>query len=128
MPARRLTAQRMRSLLALAWPAALSVLAAHAGPAAADETLARGRRLAAQYQCGACHRIEGVPGADGRVAPALTALAQRSYLAGRVPNHGDALERWIQDPASLVPGTTMPSLGVSRRDAIAIAAYLRSLP
>jgi cytochrome c len=118
----------MGSFLTFVWPIALSALAAHAGPAAAEDTLALGRRLTAQYQCGACHRIEGVSGADGRLAPALSALARRSYLAGRVPNHGDALERWIQDPASLVPGTSMPSLGVSRCDAAAIAAYLRSLP
>jgi cytochrome c len=107
--------------------AALSALGVSACLAAPADELARGRRLAEQYQCGACHRIEGVAGAGGRLGPALAALAQRSYLAGRVPNQGDALERWIRDPASLVPGTTMPSLGVSDRDAAAIAAYLRSL-
>jgi cytochrome c2 len=35
--------------------------------------------------------------------------------------------RWIVDPAALVPGTKMPSMGVSPDDAHAMAAYLLSL-
>jgi len=37
------------------------------------------------------------------------------------------LARWIVAPSALVPGTTMPSMGVSDLDARDIASYLLSL-
>ena len=89
--------------------------------------LARGRQRLEQYQCGACHRIEGVAGAGGSLGPPLVGLGGRSYLAGRVPNVGDALVRWIVDPQALVPGTSMPALGVSVAHARDMADYLRAL-
>jgi len=52
---------------------------------------------------------------------------RRSYIAGEVPNGPDALARWIMSPQSLVPGTPMPDMGVSERDAQDMAAYLLSL-
>ncbi|HSV47574.1 MAG TPA: c-type cytochrome [Ramlibacter sp.] len=91
------------------------------------ETVAHGRALLAQYRCGSCHTIPGVPGSRGQVAPPLTAWSQRSYIAGRLPNRPDLLARWIVAPQSLVPGTLMPSMGVSPADAQAMAAYLFSL-
>lgn len=114
-------------LLALAACAA----AAADAPAAGDRaTLERGRALLAQYPCGSCHRIPGVPGADGRAggmtAP-LVDLARRSYIAGRVPMSADRLARWIVKPQDLAPGTTMPALGVAPAEAAAMAAYLMSL-
>jgi cytochrome c1 len=96
--------------------------AVFAAPCAAD-----GRRLLAQYQCGSCHTIPGVEGAAGRLAVTLEAVGARSYIAGRWPNTDANLARWIVDPASMVPGTAMPAMGVSEEDARAIAAYLREL-
>jgi cytochrome c len=87
----------------------------------------RGRRLLAQYQCGSCHMIPGVEAAHGRLAVTLESFGRRSYIAGHVPNRDDLLARWIIDPPSLVPGTLMPSMGVSSGDARDIAAYLRGL-
>jgi cytochrome c1 len=92
-------------------------------PADAD----RGRRLIAQYQCGTCHIIPGVDGARGHVAVTLKHFGLRSYIAGRIPNNDEHLVRWIMQPESLVPGTLMPSMGVTRADAREIAAYLRQL-
>ena len=87
----------------------------------------RGQGLAAQYQCGACHRIPGVPGAQGTLGPALAQFARRSYIAGALPNRPEVLQHWLIDPSALRAGATMPSLGVSPSDAAALAAYLHTL-
>ena len=114
-------------------PATASALAAAAllagAPTAAQDTagVERGRALLAQYQCGACHTIPGVPSSRGQVAQPLHAWRHRSYIAGRLPNRAELLARWIADPQAMVPGTTMPSMGVSPEDAKAMAAYLFTL-
>ncbi|MES2685416.1 MAG: c-type cytochrome [Pseudomonadota bacterium] len=117
------------------WPAAL-LLAACGGdaadPAQAPAEAARGNaalglRLITQYQCGSCHAIPGVPAARGINGPTLQAFGNRSYIAGRVPNFPDALAQWIVAPASLVPDTAMPSMGVSPEEARHMAAYLGQL-
>ena len=97
----------------------------HRGPAAA--LARRGQALLAQYQCGSCHTIPGVPGARGNVAQPLSAWGRRSYIAGRLPNRTDVLVQWIVDPQALVPGTAMPAMGVTPDEARAMAAYLGSL-
>ena len=114
--------------------AALAVLAlAACGPRAASPGASpagdpeRGRRLIEQYQCGRCHAVPGVAAARGRLAVPLTAMGGRSYIAGRIPNRPDTLTQWIVDPPSMVPGTAMPRLGVSREEALHMAAYLESL-
>jgi len=84
----------------------------------------RGRRMMAAYGCGGCHVVPGIPGAVGRVGPALGELAGHAYVAGRLPNDAETLVRWIQDPQALRPGTAMPDLNVGPRDARDIAAYL----
>ncbi|KQX93858.1 cytochrome C [Variovorax sp. Root473] len=87
-----------------------------------------GQRLLAQYQCGSCHAIPGVAAVRPQTTgPVLAAFGRRSYIAGHVPNRPDTLARWIADPASLVPGTTMPAMGVSSSDARDMAAYLLAL-
>ncbi len=86
-----------------------------------------GLRLLTQYQCGSCHVIPGVAAARGIHGPTLQAFGSRSYIAGRVPNLPDALVAWIVAPATLVPDTAMPSMGVSPEDARHMAAYLGQL-
>ncbi len=85
----------------------------------------RGRSLIAQHQCGRCHTVPGVAGADGRLAVTLEAFGARGYIAGQVPNDDAHLLRWIVAPDSVVPDTTMPAQGVTPGDARHIAAYLR---
>ena len=87
----------------------------------------RGRQLAQRYQCGTCHIIPGVNGAIGHVAVTLKSFGLRSYIAGHVPNTAEHLARWIVNPAAVVPGTLMPSMGVTPDDARDIAAYLGQL-
>jgi len=88
----------------------------------------RGARLLSQYQCGSCHAIPDVAGSQGRVGPTLAGLHRRSYLAGQVPNTPALLVRWLQAPQALVPGTTMPDMGVPEADARDMAAHLLRTP
>lgn len=95
--------------------------------AGSDQQIERGRVLLAQYQCGSCHAIPGVADARGSQAGALDVFGARSYIAGRLPNSLPVLAAWIADPRALVPTTTMPSMGASADDALAMAAYLNAL-
>jgi cytochrome c len=88
---------------------------------------ARGKALVAQYQCGACHAIPDVAAARGTAGPPLDAFGRRSYIAGHIPNQPHNLVRWLLDPPSMAPGTTMPAMGLSEDEARHIAAYLYSL-
>ena len=87
----------------------------------------RGRALIRAYGCGACHTVPGVRGATGLVGPPLTAIADRVYLAGQVPNTPDNMKRWIREPQKIETGTAMPDLHVTEEDARDIAAYLYTL-
>ncbi|MDR5784447.1 MULTISPECIES: c-type cytochrome [unclassified Caballeronia] len=84
----------------------------------------RGLEAIQRYGCGACHRIDGVPGAIGKVGPTLQNIGERAYVAGKLPNTPENLQTWIRFPQRLVPGSAMPDLGVSEIDARDIAAYL----
>jgi cytochrome c len=96
-------------------------------PTRATGDVLRGQRLLAQYQCGSCHAIPGVPIARGAAGPSLEQFGRRTYIAGHIPNRADKLMQWLIDPRSLVPNTTMPNMGVSQDDARDMAAYLQSL-
>lgn len=95
--------------------------------AAADP--ARGRAILASgvHGCAACHSIPGVRGANGVVGPPLGGMARRGFIAGQLPNRSDVLVAFLLDPPALVPRTGMPDTGVTREEALHIAAYLYSL-
>jgi cytochrome c2 len=86
-----------------------------------------GRQLIAAYGCGACHMIPGVHAARGMVGPPLLYFAERTMIAGELPNTPENLTRWIQHPRGVEPKTAMPELGVTQYDADDIAAYLYTL-
>jgi cytochrome c len=87
-------------------------------------TVTNGRRLIAQYGCGTCHTIPGVPGANALVGPSLKCFYQRGYIAGLLPNTRENLIQWIMSPQRIEPGTAMPEMGVTKAEAGDIAAYL----
>jgi cytochrome c2 len=87
---------------------------------------ASGRRLIADYGCGACHMVDGVRGARGMVGPPLRDLAQRTTLAGQIPNTPANMLQWLLDPPSLVPSTAMPAVGLTLAEARDIGAFLYS--
>ena len=96
--------------------------ARHPAPRAPDRL--RGKFVLTQYACQSCHRIPGVTGPLTFVGPPLDGLAQRSYIAGKLPAGEDNLVRWIRAPQQVKPGTAMPQLGVPEQDARDMAAYL----
>jgi cytochrome c len=87
----------------------------------------RGRTLVGNYGCGNCHLIPNVAGADGNVGPPLLHLATRVYIAGFVRNSPENMSVWLQDPQKILPGNAMPAMGISRKDAHDITAFLYSV-
>ena len=84
----------------------------------------RGRVAIARYGCGGCHVIGGITGANGSVGPDLTRVAERSEIAGKLPNDPDAMVRWLMHPQAIAPGSGMPEMGISQAEARDIAAFL----
>ncbi len=80
--------------------------------------------LMIRYGCPTCHVIPHVPGAVGKVGPSLESVWQRSYVAGSISNTPGNLVQWIMHPQHFQPGTAMPEMGVTERDARRIAAFL----
>jgi len=114
--------------LALAWSAACGTSAVRTTTYQVPGGNAdRGKQLIASYGCGSCHTIPGVKRATALVGPPLIHFGRRGYIAGELPNGADNLERWIQNPKGVEPGTAMPDLGVTPQDAKDIAAYLLGL-
>lgn len=85
---------------------------------------ARGRVALAQYACHACHIIPGVTGAAVYVGRPLKGLAERKFIAGKLPNTQQNLVLWIRNPQQVDPGTAMPMQGVTEQDALDMSAYL----
>ena len=83
--------------------------------------------LLQSYGCTACHEIPGVPNANGTIGPSLDRLGRRVYLAGVLPNVPQALAHWIRAPEAIKPGTGMPNVNATERDATDMAAYLYRL-
>ncbi|MBC5784973.1 c-type cytochrome [Ramlibacter sp. USB13] len=87
----------------------------------------RGRTALYQHACNACHVIPGVVGAQVYVGPPLAAIGSRQFIAGKLPNTPDNMMRWLMHTQQVKPGTAMPEMGVSERDARDMAAYLAGL-
>jgi cytochrome c2 len=92
-----------------------------------DGDPARGRVLAMQYGCGACHRAPDIGMARGRVGPDLTGFAGRGYIAGILSNRPGELVAWLRNPPAHAPQTAMPDMGIGARDARDLAAWLYTL-
>ena len=87
----------------------------------------RGKALIAAKGCGTCHFVQGVEGADGRIAPRLENFARRTLIAGTFPNVPRVLVPWLMDPPALKARTAMPDLGIGEAEAMDIASYLYTL-
>ncbi len=119
----RRTASRVASLFAVL---CLASCRNHASPVAAMAApdVDRGRDAIEHYSCGACHVIDGVANAHGRVGPMLNRFREQTMIAGHLPNTLDNLARWIRDPQAVDSGNAMPNLGIDEPTARDIAAYL----
>ncbi|WP_208278570.1 c-type cytochrome [Massilia oculi] len=86
----------------------------------------RGKVALTQYACHSCHIVPSIPGSKVYVGRPLDDMAERRYIAGKLPNNQANMVRWLMDPQAIDPGNAMPNLGVSERDATDISAYLLS--
>ena len=64
-----------------------------------------GEKSIVHYNCGRCHTIPGVKGADGLVGPPLIHFSKRSFVAGKLANTPDNLARWIHGEPEWVRAT-----------------------
>lgn len=88
----------------------------------------RGKALITQYGCNVCHIVPGTDGPQGSLGPSLQGVASRPTISyGAVQNTPANLAKYIADPPSMNPQTTMPSLGLAGTDAHDITAYLLTL-
>jgi len=85
----------------------------------ADEIQVAGR--------GACHTIPGIDGADSFVGPPLQHWSLRSTIGWHTSNTPEHLIAWLRSPDDIDPGTDMPDLNLTERQARDIAAYLFTL-
>jgi cytochrome c oxidase subunit II len=86
--------------------------------------------------CGACHSINGVPSAIGKIGPNLTHFGSRQLIAGGVlDNTPDNLANWVAHAQTVKPAVDMPSFdgspgsqgNLSQTDITNLVAYLESL-
>jgi cytochrome c2 len=117
----------MQRRLLLLLPFALAVFATGCSTVPSRSAHSSTAEAIIHYGCPTCHVIPGVPGAVGKVGPSLASLAQRSYLAGVLPNTPENLQQWVMHPQKFQPGIAMPEMGVSPEDARRIAAFLETL-
>ncbi|MDP8921881.1 MAG: c-type cytochrome, partial [Chloroflexota bacterium] len=100
------------------------------GGAAIQGDAASGRQLFSSKGCIACHVAPGVPGATGTIGPSLAGIgdpAKRPTLADGGANTPAHIKEWIQDPQQLKPGTMMPDLQLSDKEASDLTAFLLTL-
>ena len=88
---------------------------------------ARGLEVVERTGCAACHSIPGVAWPQGSVGGSLDGFAERSLIAGRLPNQPDILVQWLRDASSLSPETGMPPMPITDAEARDVAAYLYTL-
>lgn len=87
----------------------------------------KGKEVFLSKPCVMCHAVRGTP-AGGTVAPDLTHVAARRYLAaGTLPMSRGNLAAWIADPHSIKPGVDMPLIKLEPDELDAVAAFLEGL-
>ena len=99
---------------------------AAADPPADPERL-KGQQIFLSGPCVMCHSVRGTP-AGGRVAPDLTHIGSRQYLAaGTLPMSRGNLAAWIVDPQGIKPGVHMPLIKLEAEEIDPLVSYLEGL-
>ncbi|MGC2782704.1 MAG: c-type cytochrome [Roseiarcus sp.] len=96
-------------------------------PPLAPGSPAHGAELIAEKGCGACHMIPGITGANGLVGPPLTLMGRRIFVAGLLRNTPQNLAAWVLELQRFVPGNATPSIGLTKSEALDVAAYLETI-
>lgn len=84
----------------------------------------RGKVAMVRVGCASCHTIAGIDWPRGRTGPSLNDFTDRGLIAGRLPNRPEILAAYVRNAPALVPGSAMPAMPVSEREARDIAAFL----
>ena len=85
---------------------------------------ARGKAAIERVGCAACHRIPGVRWPQGTSGPSLDGFAEQGLIAGRLPNRPEVLAAFVRNAPGVLPGSTMPAMPLTEREARDVAAYL----
>lgn len=96
----------------------------HDMPAASPE---RGLVAIAASGCGACHAVPGLDWPRGELGPALDSFAERTLIAGKLPNRPDLLAAYVRNAPAFTPGSAMPAMPLTEVQARDVAAYLYTL-
>jgi cytochrome c len=115
---------------------ALVVASATAGAQTPDPLAARGKRLF--LQCASCHEVgdstivktgPNLKGVVGRPVASAPGFGYSAALKAQSFIWDDAtLDRWLQKPNEVAPGTSMAFIGLpGTDDRKAVIAYLRTL-
>jgi cytochrome c oxidase subunit II len=92
-----------------------------------DRERQRGQEVFLSKPCVMCHAVRGTP-AGGRVAPDLTHLGSRQYLAAAtLPMSRGNLAAWIVDPQGIKPGVHMPLIKLEPEEIHPLVSYLEGL-
>jgi len=88
----------------------------------------KGQELFRTMSCINCHAINGVAGANLRVAPDLTHVGSRKQLAsGMIDNTPANMRLWLKSPQHIKPGALMPDFTLTDEQLDQLAGYLSSL-
>jgi cytochrome c oxidase subunit 2 len=92
-----------------------------------DPERQKGQQVFLSSPCVMCHAVRGTP-AGGKVAPDLTHIASRQYLAaGTLPMSRGNLAAWIVDPQGIKPGVHMPLIQLQPEQIDPLVSYLEGL-
>jgi cytochrome c oxidase subunit 2 len=93
----------------------------------ADDRAKKGRMVLENSPCALCHQVRGTM-AGGLIAPDLTHLASRRYIAsGTLPNNRGSLAGWIVNAQGVKPGNHMPRINLDAESLDNLLAYLETL-
>ena len=104
----------------------LSFLLGGCGAAHPPDRFTNAKSLIAT-NCGSCHTVPGVGGANGNVGPPLVGIGKRQVIAGYFPNNRQNMLRWITHAQSMLPNNAMPDTGLTPEQANRVADYLYTL-
>jgi len=86
-------------------------------PAPSAANVPKGEALFAERGCVACHTF-----GKRHLGPGIPAAPDLRWARDRMTD--DMLAAWIQDPTAISPKTTMPKLGLTAAEAVALRDYL----
>lgn len=93
----------------------------------ASPAQARGLAAIERVGCGSCHEIPGLDWPAGSIGPSLAGFDDVGLIAGQLPNRPGTLAAFIRNAPAVKPGSPMPPMPVSSREAEDIASYLYGL-